>query len=432
MATRNQTNLTESAVTRAKPRARKYEIACKRVPGFTLRVLPSGKKSYYVRFRSPENGKDTRERIGEVGSIPFATARQCAIERLADVEGAVRGGRRAAPTGTLAQTANRRANVPTVESFAARFMAEHVRVRLKPNTITKYGQLFRTSILPAFASHRLDEVTRAEVTRWHAAKRATPYEANHALVVMKSMYSHALDWGVLPESFVSPASRVKKFPEKSKERYLTPEERERLERFFDKAVDMKRGRGGYRWESICALRLLSHTGMRRNEVLGLTWPMVDWQHGALVLPDSKVGRRRVPLSRQALDLLHEARDRENPSRYVVPNSHGEKIDGPELTRTWSRLRKHVGLEDVRLHDLRHSAASDAISSGVPLAVVGKILGHNKASTTQRYAHISDDALERGVATMGETIARNASGAGSTRRPRRAANKAKRSGKSKNG
>ena len=107
--------------------------------------------------------------------------------------------------------------------------------------------------------------------------------------------------------------------------------------------------------------------------------------------------------------MRDAAARNNPSSFVVPTSNGGPIEGANLTHTWMRIRKRVGLEDVRLHDLRHSAASDAINAGVPLAVVGKILGHRKPSTTQRYAHISDEALAEGVARMGAVIEKNSSG-----------------------
>ncbi len=401
--------LTARYVTRARSRTTKYEITCSTLRGFILRVLPSGKKIYYVRFRT--GGKDRRKRIGTTEEVSFAAARQRAVEcitsakdeaaheRSKSIPARVVTNNHTADTGAVTS--------PRVKDFAQRFVTEHVDIRLKQGSHYKYRQLLRTMILPRFGNRRLHEVTRAEVIQWHGAKSATPSEANNGLVVLKSIYSRAIEWGVLPEGFTSPATRVKRFPEQARERYLTPDERERLEAYFESVSNLKYGRGGgFRWESICALRLLAHTGMRRNEVLNLTWSMVDWHHRVVYLPDSKTGRRAVPLSSAALELLRKARDRKNPSEYVVPSSKGTAILGITLSKTWMTIRARVGLHDVRLHDLRHSAASDAINSGVPLAVVGKILGHRKASTTQRYAHLSDAALAEGVEKMGRAITKH--------------------------
>ncbi len=405
--------LTARDVTRAISRGCKYEISCGVLKGFFVRVLASGKKVYYVRYRTPEN-RDRRERIGLSSQVSFADARRIAVERLtsnrADVQ-QVRAPTRLQSRGTRSRPVHTMSHdqedtSPLMRDFAERFVNEHVRVRLKPGSHYKYPQLLRTMILPAFADRRLHEIRRAEVIRWHAAKHRTPSEANNGLAVLKSLYSRAIEWGVLPEDFTSPATKVKKFPENARERFLTPDERERLERFFDSVAGKKFGRGGgFRWETICALRLLAHTGMRRSEVLGLTWAMVDWNHRHIYLPDSKTGRRPVPLSSRALELLREARARNNPSPFVVPSSKGTAIKGIVLYQSWTKIRARVGLEDVRIHDLRHSAASDAINAGVPLAVVGKILGHRKASTTQRYAHLSDQAVANGVELMGRSIAK---------------------------
>ena len=408
--------LTQRVVERAKPRETRYELTCQTVRGFALRVLPTGKKAYYVRYRTAE-GRDIRQRLGSTTEVSFAEARRQAVQVLTGVQQEQR------VRGTQPRRRHEQANesVPLVREFAERFVNEHVDVRLKKSTSRKYRQLLRTAILPAFGRRRLNAIQRAEVVRWHGARRRTPYEANYALLLLRTMYGRAKEWEVLPESFVPPTTRVRPFPEKGRERFLTPAERQRLEAELDRALrtrSFKHGR--IRAAAVYAFRLLAHTGMRRGEVLGLEWSMIDWRARCIRLPDSKVGKRTVPLSPQAMKVLEAAKSlqRETPSRYVVPSSKGGQIDGSTLHATWVRVRRKIGLEDVRLHDLRHSAASDAIMSGVPLAVVGKILGHSKASTTQRYAHISDEALARGVEQMGAAIERNSSAPTGNRRTRK--------------
>ncbi len=393
--------LTKRTVERAKPRKARYELTCGTLKGFILRVLPSGKKAYYVRYRTAE-GKDVRERIGVVTDIEFANARAFAQSRLLAV-GAPSESRR------LTTPPRRASNLPRLDDFAERFIHEHVDVRLKRYSREKYRQLLRTAILPRFGKHRLDEINRADVIRWHGKMRETPYEANAALVLLSSIYGRAKEWDVVDATFTPPTRHVKKFPGKSRERFLSPEERVRLEVALDRGLSLNRNEhGALRWESVAAIRILAYTGMRRGEVCDLTWPMVDWRHRCLRLPDSKTGKKTVPLSAAALEILRacqkRAKARGSRSVYVVPNKHGAAIRPSTLTATWVRIRDRLpGFERVRLHDLRHSAASDAINAGVPLAVVGKILGHRKPSTTARYAHISDKALAAGVELMGSAI-----------------------------
>lgn len=405
--------LTQKTVDRARPRKVKHEIYCGRIKGFLLRVLPSGKKAYYVRYRSDE--KDIRERIGSTTEIAFADAKAYAQARLTEV-GAPAESRRVSRSRRL-QTPRRVSDLPTLEDFAERFIREHVDVRLKPCSKRKYRQMLRTAILPRFGKHRLDEISRADVIRWHGKMCDTPYEANASLRLLSSIFGRAREWEVLPETLTPPTSGVKKYPGKTRERFLSPEERVALEQALDRGLELPRNRvGTLRWESAAAIRLLSFTGMRRSEVCNLTWMMVDWRHRCLRLPDSKTGKKVVPLSDAAIELLREcrrrAKERRCASEYVVPSKNGTAILPSTLTRTWTNIRNRIpGFERVRLHDLRHSAASDAINAGVPLAVVGKILGHKKPSTTARYAHISDKALKEGVQVMGEAITRNSRGKG---------------------
>ncbi len=151
--------------------------------------------------------------------------------------------------------------------------------------------------------------------------------------------------------------------------------------------------------------------MRASEVLGLTWDMVDERHSCFRLPDSKTGQKVVPVSDRALDLVRECREVwkacafEPKPRHVVYSKNGKRIWSCSLSRTWVHriCARLPGFEGVRLHDLRHSMASDAIMAGAPLAVVGKILGHRKPETTARYAHIEDSVLSEAVQTVSEAM-----------------------------
>jgi integrase len=149
-------------------------------------------------------------------------------------------------------------------------------------------------------------------------------------------------------------------------------------------------------DGIWAIRLLALTGMRRDEVRDLRWESVDWRQKMLRLPDSKTGKRDVVVSDEVMDLLGTiGQAKGNPRRgLVVCSKTGNKLYS--LGATWRMVRQMAGIPDVRLHDLRHSVASDAINERRPLEVVGKMLGHKNYRTTQRYAHIADTALRDAV------------------------------------
>jgi integrase len=153
---------------------------------------------------------------------------------------------------------------------------------------------------------------------------------------------------------------------------------------------------------IAAIRLLTLTGARRNEILTLQWEHVSEEHESLFLPDSKTGRKAVHLSPPALALL-QAIPRLEGNPYAIcgerPGRHLVNIEKP-----WRRIRAAAKLDDVRLHDLRHSFASVAASGGQSLIVIGKMLGHSQPATTARYAHLADDPMKAASDAVGRHIA----------------------------
>ena len=137
-----------------------------------------------------------------------------------------------------------------------------------------------------------------------------------------------------------------------------------------------------------AVRLLMLTGCRKSEVLSLRWEWIDFERGCLRLPDSKTGAKVVPLAAAALELIS---DLPRSSEYVLPATRG---DGhyTGLQKDWERLRVRAGLSGLRVHDLRHTFASFAVADGNTLFMVGRVLGHKQARTTEIYAHLADDPL----------------------------------------
>jgi integrase len=178
---------------------------------------------------------------------------------------------------------------------------------------------------------------------------------------------------------------------------------------------------------IAAIRLLIFTGARLGEILSLRWDYVSEEHRCLFLPDSKTGRKTVRLNAPALEVLQTVPRLEGNPYVICGEKAGQHL--VNLEKPWRRIRKSAGLEDVRLHDLRHSFASVAASGGQSLVVIGKMLGHSQPQTTARYAHLADDPVKAATDAVGRQIAAAMDGASTgevveLRRPRRTATKDK--------
>ncbi|MDC0676075.1 site-specific integrase [Nannocystis radixulma] len=396
--------LTNTQAREAKPRDVKYEITCDSLAGFVLRVLPSGKKVFFARYRDAAN-KDHRHRLGLMTPAFGADeARKIAMVILAQ-QGAgasVSAPKSGGPTPETAPSSGSKA--PTIREFARRFEQDHVDMYLKPRTAEKYRRVLRLYVLPEFGSKRMDDITPADVQRAHNKLKPMPCAANYMRCVLSVMYSKWELWD--RTAYRNPATAVQRFEEREVERFLTPEERQALERVLAAAEKIRSGKPGHIGrEAIWGVRLLMLTGMRRDEIRDLRWEQVAWRQKMLRLPDSKGGKRDVIVADEVMALLGAiAAAKGNPKRgLVVCSKNGKKLYS--LDRSWARARKLAGLTDVHLHDLRHSVASDAIMNGVPLEVVGKMLGHKNYRTTQRYAHIADYVLRDAVNLTSKVIVR---------------------------
>ena len=353
--------------------------------GFGVRVYPSGKKTYLVQYRA---GRRTRRStIGQHGALTAEEAKAEAKRLLGDVA------RGADPSAE--KKAKRCA--PTVAGLCDRFLDEYVDQHCKPTTARDYRSIIRRFIRPRLGPLAIAEVTRSDVVAFHHALRDTPYQANRAASMLSKLFNLAEDWGVR-QAGSNPARRIKKFREEEKKRYLSDDEQIRLGEVLAEALE----EGTESVYVVSAILLLIYTGCRLSEILTLRWDYVTSHH--LELPDSKTGRRRIPLPREAYDILMDLpRLPDNP--YVIL---GETEDGPlvNLQKPWRRIRERAGLADVRIHDLRHTYASVAMRDGIDPFTLKEILGHKNLQTTLRYAHLADDAVQRAAGSVAARLARS--------------------------
>jgi integrase len=402
--------ITKRVVDSLKIRPSEYAVWDATMPGFGVRVRPTGAMSYVVVYRagSGRGAPYRRYTIGTIGKITPEKARLWAKSIL----GAVAHGKD--PAGE--KTSERGA--PTVAELADRFMAEHIEPKRKPGTATFYRDILDRIVKLELGTTKADKVTRAALAKVHGKLRATPFQANRMIAVVGSMYAFAARIGAVPEG-INPARKIDKFAEHRRERFLTGAELERLGATIREAETK-----GVPWEvdeagpeakhlpkaknrftkidrfAAAALRLLLFTGCRLREILHLKWEQVDLERGLLFLADSKTGKKTVILNAPALALLTRL---DRLGSYVVPGDDPGKPRA-DLKRPWEAVARHAGLDGVRLHDLRHTYASFGAGGGLGLPIIGKLLGHTQASTTARYAHLDNDPLRRASENIGGRIA----------------------------
>jgi integrase len=307
--------------------------------------------------------------------------------------------------------------VPTIAELADRFMDEHIKPKRKPASAVFYRDILDRIVKPEIGAAKADKVTRAQVAKLHSKLRSTPFQANRMLAVVGSMYGFAARIGLVREG-TNPARKIDKFKEHRRERFLTGEELERLGTAIREAetkgvpweVDETKPKARHlpkaknRFTKIgpfaaAAIRLLLFTGCRLREILHLQWEHVDLERGLLFLPESKTGRKTIILNAPALPVLSGL---DRLGSYVIPGNDPEKPRA-DLKRPWDAVARRAGLDGVRLHDLRHTYASFGAGGGLGLPIIGKLLGHTQASTTQRYAHLDNDPLRRAAESIGSRI-----------------------------
>ena len=357
--------------------------------GFGVRVYPTGGKVYIAQARGPDGPK--RMTVGRHDVLHADQARQ----RAALIIARIKAGEEPVPLPLAA-----RVNCgPTVADLAARYLEEHVEVKLKPNTQRQARGVLHRHILPALGKMPLVAIERAQVVDLQQKLCDRPVTANRAVKVLSHMYRLGEGWGMVPEG-CDPCRSVEKYPERRRERFLTDAEFARLGRVLSEAVDSASASP----IAVAAIRLLMLTGCRKSEILTLRWTDVDLEAGELHLADAKAGPRAVQLPPTAVRLL-EALPRREDCRWVFPGEDREgRFSGGGLHHVWQTVRTNAELEDVRLHDLRHSFASRALALGETLPVIGKLLGHNDIETTARYAHLARDSIHEAAERIAGSVA----------------------------
>ena len=363
--------LTKRTVEALEPRTGDYFEWDAELRGFGVRVLTTGRKTYLVQYRA--GGRTRRVKLGTHGAITADQARTKAKETFGDI----------AKGENPAEVIRTERRAPTLAAACDRFLLDHVAVRCKPKTEHEYRRTIEKIIKPKLGTHRLGDITRADISKLHHELRDTPYQANRVLSILSKLFNCCELWGLRAEG-ANPCRLIAKYPERKRERFLGASEIKELGRVLDACQA-----DGSETAHVCAaFRLLALTGCRLREIQTLKWDYIAG--GYLNLPDTKTGARKIPLTPEAQSVLATVPRLEDNPHVIVGEVKGQHIT--DLERPWRRIRKRAGLEEVRIHDLRHTYASNALASGLPIEMVGKLLGHSNIQTTARYAHLADQAI----------------------------------------
>lgn len=365
--------LTKSVVDALLPEDREYEVADEKLAGFRLRVFPSGRKSYVVVFRTGRGRRWTQKRV----TIGPSTKIACDQAR-----------RRAEEIVSLAKLGKGQSAVDaghTCDQLFDEFLRLHVRVVLKPRTVSEYERIVAKHLRPAFRGKAVKQVTLSDVQVLHSSLKSTPRLANLIVSVLAKAMTLAERWG-WRDGMQHPCKGTIRFPERTRDRLLTSSEIQ--------AIRAELATGSHHPTIVLAIKLLMATGCRSDEICRLKWEYVDILRQQITWPDTKTGALVKPINRVIRDLLQEA-PRHNSSPYVCPPpNRGEGHLLPDTLRpAWGRILERAGVRHCGIHAIRHWFASAVYADpDVSTTTAMQIVGHKNVQTAARYAHVSNAML----------------------------------------
>lgn len=397
--------ITKTVVDAQHPSKNDYFIWDSELKGFGLKISKGGRKSYVCQYRTSggRNGNTRRLTIGAHGA-PW-TVDTARVEAKKILGRAANGEDPALDKQDLKKRLS-------VAELCDQYLLHGCGTKKASTLATDRGRIAR-HIKPLIGRKKVPEVTRADIKKFlqdvaqgktatdvktgkwgRAIVRGGEGTATRTLGLLGGIFAYAVDCGMID---ISPVLGVKRFADKRGTRYLSQQELLAL----GKALQMAEAEGE-NTSALAIIKLLIFTGARKGEIEALKWAEVDFTKGYLKLADSKTGQKAIPLNAGALQVLNEQK-RIEASAYVFPayRGYGHYEGTPKV---WVQVRTMAGLQDVRLHDLRHSFASVAVSGGASLPIIGALLGHAHSATTQRYAHLSDDPLRAASEAVGNQIA----------------------------
>jgi len=387
------------------------------LPAFGLRVHPSGSKSYFVDYYS--DGKRGRMSLGAHGVLTCDEARRRAREILVGAEKGV---------DPLEERREARRGMSLAEFWREVYFPDAA-ARWKKTTRYETERIWRVEIEPRLGTRRLDAIRPADLAKLHRSMKDRPGLANLCLRILRAVFIKAVQLQAIPGT---PLVGIRPFPLKKRERFLNAAEIAVLFRALSEEENFwtvggkpragessgRGGRGMKETESrgispsaASLFRLLCYTGARLREIMLARWDWVNWTDRTLELPDSKTGPKRIPLAQPVIDELQRLYAARSQNAWIIEGGiAGKPFTAPvrpwlrvcaRANAIWNEERRKNKLDPqepgpfsgLRIHDLRHNAASVGVAAGLPLFSIGKVLGHKNASTTEKYSHLALDPIQ---------------------------------------
>lgn len=381
----NVIRLTDAAIRRLPLPASGHTITWDdETAGFGVRVTAAGAKSFIFNYRVRGSGQQRRITIGATSDWSTTAARIEAkrLRRIVDGGGDPRG------------DDEEQKEAATVADLIERFKNEYL-PRKRPSTIKDYKGMLKKHIGPHFGKFtKVADVEFDDIDKLHRKVTASgsTYQANRVVAVCSKMFSLAIQWKMRSDN---PCKGVEKNQESKRKRYLTGDELTRLTSALAKHPDR---------QFAAIVFVLLATGARKGEVLGMRWDALTLTKGKAIWikPASTTKQKSdhvAPLSEPVRQLLAGIK---KSGAFVFPSNDNPTGHRVEI-KSWAALCKKAGIEGLRVHDLRHSFASQLVSSGASLPLIGALLGHASPSTTNRYAHMFDDPQRAAVEKVAEIV-----------------------------
>jgi integrase len=407
---KNRIRLTKRSVDSLRPETAAVIWYDDTLSGFGVRVMPSGRRFYFARYRS-KHGRSRWFTIGEHGKVTVDAARTKAkgIFQTVAIDGV---------DPSRDREAHRAA--PTVSDLLDRYLSDHVEKRNRPRTRASFKGIVERDIRPALGHLKAAAVTHQDMDRFHCARSATPRQANLILAVCSKAFNLAEVWGMRPDG-TNPCKKIEHYRENHRERFLSAEELRRLGETLRQAetiglpwkvgpesthpVKSEHRRTVYKRVTTAAIELLLFTGCRLSEVLELRWAQVDFDASTIALLETKSDRPQlVTMNAPARQVLREL-EAIRASEWVLPSpkNNNSPISKAGIETPWSKIRKAARLDDVRLHDLRHTVGTYAGQTGANAFLVRDLLRHKNLAMTGRYVNRAADPVRTLNDQVGERI-----------------------------
>lgn len=381
------TKITKRVLDTAKLTNKAYEIWDAEVKGFHVIVTPSGRKTFYFRYYDA-NRKNQRIKIGVFGNITCDIAREISKSFAGDLAKGID------PKKEKEDSKSQAKETISFSHFFDIFTKNYRLIHHKPSTIKVDDYIIKLHIFPFFGDRNLNEINSKDVMEFKESLKHIPVTYNKSFAVIHKAFELSELWGYRPKNS-NPCRGIQKYPEQKRERFLKIEELKRLEEILEDEEFLQL-KSAY---VLGAIKTLMYTGCRMSEILTLKWGDTYLNESYIHLKDSKTGERVVPLNEPAKKVLERLKQQPGNPYVFCSNTHknGHIVN---IEKAWQKIRKRADLNDVRIHDLRHSFASFAIKQGLDLYQVAKLLGHKNIRTTTRYAHLAREDLIKASNVVG--------------------------------